>query len=40
MRKNIITILLALVTIAGQSQIKCHIEGEVKDQTQGATTTV
>jgi len=27
MKKIIITALLALVTLAGQAQIKCHIEG-------------
>ncbi len=26
-KKSIITILLALVAMAGQGQIKCHIEG-------------
>ena len=27
-KKNIITILLALVTVTGQAQVKCHIEGK------------
>ena len=37
-KKNIIiTALLALVALTGQSQVKCHIEGELSDTTKGKT---
>ena len=34
-KKIIITILLALVTVAGQGQIKCHVEGTLETDTWG-----
>ena len=34
-RKNIITTLLALIAIAGQAQVKCHIEGRFVDDKWG-----
>lgn len=40
MKKTIITALLALVAIAGQSQVKCHIEGELNDTTKGKTVII
>ena len=40
MNKTIFTILLALVWTAGQAQVKCHIEGLLKDKTQGTTVIV
>ncbi|MBO7137482.1 MAG: TlpA family protein disulfide reductase [Bacteroidaceae bacterium] len=40
MKRQIIIILLAFVWVAAQAQIKCHIEGELKDQTQGTTIIV
>ncbi len=36
-KQTIITILLALVAMAGQAQVKCHVEGELRDTTQGKT---
>ena len=36
----IITILLALVAMAGQAQVKCHIRGELRDTTQGKTVVI
>ena len=36
-KQAIITILLALVAMAGQAQVKCHVEGELRDTTQGKT---
>lgn len=39
-KKNIITVLLALVALAGQGQVKCHIEGELRDTTQGKTVVI
>ena len=30
-KKTIITALLALVTMAGQGQVKCHVEGKVAE---------
>lgn len=39
MKKIIITALLA-VTLAGQAQTKCHIEGELRDTTQGRTVII
>ena len=39
-KKIIITALHALVTLAGQAQIKCHIEGEQRDTTQGRTVII
>ena len=29
-KKTIITILLALVAMAGQAQVKCHVEGTLE----------
>ncbi|MCR5535513.1 MAG: TlpA family protein disulfide reductase [Bacteroidaceae bacterium] len=40
MKRAIIASLLGLVTMAGQAQIKCHIEGELRDTTQGKTVIV
>ena len=40
LRRTIITILLALVAMAGQGQVKCHIEGELRDTTQGKTVVI
>ena len=40
MKNTLIIALLALVTLAGQAQIKCHIEGELRDTTQGRTVIV
>ena len=41
MKKTIIiTALLALVALTGQSQVKCHIEGELSDTTKGKTIIV
>ena len=37
---TIITILLALVAMAGQAQVKCHIRGELRDTTQGKTVVI
>jgi len=34
-KKNIITILLALVAMAGQGQIKCHVEGTLETDAWG-----
>ena len=34
-KKTIITALLALVTLAGQAQVKCHIEGKFVDNNWG-----
>lgn len=39
-KKTIITALLAIITMAGHSQIKCHIEGELRDTTQGKTVVI
>ena len=39
-KRTIITILLALVAMAGQAQVKCHIEGELRDTTQGVTVVI
>ena len=36
----IITTLLALVTLTGQGQVKCYIEGELRDTTQGKTVVI
>ena len=33
MKKTIITILLALVAVAGQGQVKCHVVGTVAEGT-------
>ena len=35
MNKNIILTLLALVAMAGQAQVKCHIEGKFVDNKWG-----
>ena len=40
MNRTIFTFLLALVWTAGQAQVKCHIEGQLKDKTQGTTVIV
>ena len=37
---TIITILLALVAMAGQAQVKCHIRGELRDTTHGKTVVI
>ena len=34
-KKTIITLLLALVAITGQAQVKCHIEGKFVDNKWG-----
>jgi len=39
-KQIIITALLAIITMAGQGQIKCHIEGELRDTTQGKTVVI
>lgn len=39
-RKTVIIALLALIAMAGQSQVKCHIEGELRDTTQGKTVII
>ena len=39
-KKAIITILLALIAMAGQAQVKCHIRGELRDTTQGKTVVI
>ena len=39
-KKAIITLLLALVAMAGQAQMKCHIRGELRDTTQGKTVVI
>lgn len=39
-KKTLIAILLALVAMAGQAQIKCHITGEIRDTTQGKTVII
>ena len=39
-KQIIITALLALVTMAGQGQVKCYIEGELRDTTQGKTVVI
>ena len=36
----IITTLLALVTMTGRGQVKCYIEGELRDTTQGKTVVI
>ena len=40
MKKFSITLLLAFVALAGQAQVKCHIEGQLKDKTQGTMVIV
>lgn len=39
-RKTVIIALLALIAMAGQAQVKCHIEGELRDTTQGKTVVI
>lgn len=39
-KKNIITLILSLFTLMGQAQMKCHIEGELCDTTQGKTVLI
>ena len=39
-KKAIITLVLALVAMAGQAQVKCHIRGELRDTTQGKTVVI
>ena len=34
-KKTIITILLALVTVAGYAQVKCHVEGALETDAWG-----
>ena len=34
-KQTIITILLALVAMAGQGQVKCHVEGEIMTDKYG-----
>ena len=36
-KKTIITILLALVAVAGQGQVKCHVVGTVADGVERQT---
>ena len=40
MKKTITTLLLTLVTMTGWAQVKCHIEGELRDRTQGETVVI
>lgn len=40
MKKTITTILLALFTLTGWAQVKCHIEGELLAKSQGVTVIV
>lgn len=40
MKKTIIIAMLNLIAIAGQGQVRCHIEGEVRDTTQGRTVVI
>jgi len=35
LRRTIITILLALVAVAGQAQVKCHVEGKIMTDKYG-----
>ena len=39
-KENIITTMLALVAMTGRGQVKCHIEGELRDTTQGKTVVI
>ena len=39
-KQIIIAPLLALITLAGQGQVKCYIEGELRDTTQGKTVVI
>ena len=39
-KQTIITIMLALICMAGQAQVKCHIKGELRDTTQGKTVII
>ena len=34
-KKTIITILLALVAVSGQAQVKCHVEGTLETEAWG-----
>ncbi len=34
-KKTIITILLALIAVAGQAQVKCHVEGTLETDAWG-----
>ena len=34
-KQTIITILLALVAVAGQAQVKCHVEGTLETEAWG-----
>ena len=34
-KKSIITILLALVAVAGQGQVRCHVEGTLETDAWG-----
>ncbi len=40
MKRAIISIMLALVCMTGQAQVKCHIWGELRDTTQGKTVII
>ena len=40
MKQAIITIMLAIVCMTGQAQVKCHIWGELRDTTQGKTVII
>lgn len=39
-KKTIIILLLALVALVGQAQVKCHIKGELRDTTKGNTVLI
>ena len=39
-KQTFITALLTLVAMAGQGQVKCHVEGELRDTTQGRTVVI
>lgn len=38
--KSIIFTMLALIAMTGRAQVKCHIEGELRDTTQGKTVVI
>lgn len=39
-KKTVIILLLALVALVGQAQVKCHIKGELRDTTKGNTVLI
>ena len=39
-KKTILSVLLALAAMAGLAQVKCHVEGELRDTTQGVTVVI